>query len=408
MSRAYPRIVYTEEVMREGMQIEDAAIPLEAKIELLEALSDTGLQKISVGSFVSPKYTPQMADIDELMRRFKPRPGVTYTALALNAKGVERAREYAPPLTISADTRKPTLFAHQCDVFVRRNANRSQAQEIAAWPRVIEKAVASGATEAGISTNASFGSNFLGDFPPEVTIRFLEHQHHLWDEVGIKVTSLTVGDPMGWCHPVKVEAILGHAKRHWPEIDDFRVHLHNSRGMAMTSAYAAIVALDGTDTLHLEGTLGGIGGCPYCGNGRGTGMAPTEDFMHMLEGMGIDTGVDLDKLIDCVWMLEKMIGRMAWGHVSRTGPRPYRPEDLFDPNAPFVETLDQARHFKLGPAAYEGGIVPWKEPIASPYLARVRAGRPAYDADGPWPWEAGAADDGARTPQAERSGAATQ
>jgi hydroxymethylglutaryl-CoA lyase len=157
--------------------------------------------------------------------------------------------------------------------------------------------------------------------------------------------------------------------------------------MAITSAYAAIKALDGDHTLHLQGTIGGIGGCPYCGNGQATGMAPTEDFMHMLEGMGIETGVNLDKLIECVWMLEKMIGRYAWGHVSRCGPRPIKPEQFYDANAPFVETVEQAKHFKLGPEIYEGCIYPWDKPITSPYLDRAKEGLPTYEANGSWPWE---------------------
>ena len=386
MPGRYPTIVYTEEVMREGMQIEDAKIPVSAKVELLDALSETGLKQIVVGSFVSPKYTPQMAEIDEIVRRFHPKPGVMYTALALNDRGVERAKQYAPPLTI-VRSKRPQLRVHQCDVFARRNTNRSQMQEMALWPKVISAAVESGVKEAGIGTNATFGSNFVGDFSVDQTMAFLEKQHALWDAVGIKVTSVSIGDPMGWCHPVKVEDIFGRVKRRWPEINTFSAHLHNSRGMAITSAYAAIKTLDGTDTLHLQGTLGGIGGCPYCGNGRATSMAPTEDFMHMLEGMGVETGVDIDKLISCVWMLEKMIGRYAWGHVSRTGPRPMKLEQMYDANAPFVETVEQAKHFKLGPKAYEGCIYPWDKPITSPYLDRVKQGLPAYEVDGSWPWE---------------------
>ena len=260
-------------------------------------------------------------------------------------------------------------------------------QEMAAWQKVIDTAVRDGVKEAGIGTNATFGSNFVGDFSVDMTMKFLEKQHALWDAVGIKVTSVSIGDPMGWCHPVKVEEIFGRVKRKWPEINTFSAHLHNSRGMAIVSAYSAIKALDGDDTLHLQGTIGGIGGCPYCGNGRATGMAPTEDFMHMLEGMGIETGVDLDKLIGCVWMLEKMIGRDAWGHVSRAGPRPTKPEQFFDANAPFVETVEQAKHFKLGKKIYEGCITPWDKPITSPYLDRALAGQPTYEVDGVWPWE---------------------
>ena len=118
------------------MQIEDAQISVDDKITLLDALSDTGLNHIVVGSFVSPRWTPQMERIDEIVTRFTPKPGVTYSALALNARGVERARPYSPPLTIERD-RYPRLSCHLCDVFARRNTNRSQMQEMERWPQVI-------------------------------------------------------------------------------------------------------------------------------------------------------------------------------------------------------------------------------------------------------------------------------
>jgi hydroxymethylglutaryl-CoA lyase len=153
----FPEIVYIEEGMREGMQSEDANIPIDAKVALLEALSETGLKRIVVGSFVSPRYTPQMARIDELMHTFHPKAGVTYMALALNEQGVERAQQYSPPLTIERSG-CPTLRVHMCDIFARRNANRTPMQEMAAWPHVIARAKAQGTTEAGMSTNASFGS----------------------------------------------------------------------------------------------------------------------------------------------------------------------------------------------------------------------------------------------------------
>ena len=387
MSEQHPKIIYTEEGMREGMQIEDAEIPIDDKVALLDALSETGLKRIVVGSFVSPRYTPQMTRIDELVQKFHPKEGVTYTALALNERGVERAREYSPPLTIERGSARPSLSCHMCDVFVRRNTNRSQMQEMEAWPRTIAKAQELGATEAGIGTNATFGSNFLGDFTVDMAMKFMEMQHALWDEADIKVTAVSVGDPMGWCHPAKVEEIFTRVKEQWPEVTNFRAHLHNSRGMALPSMYAAIKSLGSEDTLNLDGTIGGFGGCPYCGNGRATGLSPTEDAMHMMDGMGIETGVDLDKLVDCVWMCEEMLGRQLWGHVSRAGPRPGTVEELYDINSPFVETLEQAKHFKLGPEAYEGGIYPWREPIASPYRERVEKGLPPYEVDGDWPWK---------------------
>ena len=382
----WPKVIYKEEGMREGMQIEDANISVDDKVRLLDALSETGLKQIVVGSFVSPKWTPQMARIDEIVSRFTPRAGVTYTALALNERGVERAKQYSPPLSIERD-KWPRLNCHMCDAFVRRNTNRSQMQEMERWPQIVAQAQERNVKEAGIGTNASWGSNFLGDFPVDSLMTMLDKQHQLWDEAGIKVTSVSMGDPMSWCRPDKVEDSVVRVKEKWPEVKHFRLHLHNGRNMAIASAYAALRVLEPEDTLEMDGTIGGFGGCPYCGNGRATGQAPTEDVMHMMDDMGIDTGVDVDKLIDCVWMAEEIIGRDLYGHVSKAGPRPTR-DRLYDVNAPFVETMEQARHFKTGPKAYEGGIYPYREPVASPYRDRVDQGKPAFDdAGGEWPWK---------------------
>ena len=383
----WPKVIYKEEGMREGMQIEDAEISVDDKVKLLDALSGTGLKNIVVGSFVSPKWTPQMARIDEIVTKFTPRPGVTYTALALNSRGVERARTYAPPLTIERDG-FPRLTCHMCDVFVRRNTNRSQMQEMERWPQIVAQAQELNIREAGIGCNASWGSNFLGGFPVDSLLTLLERQHGMWDEVGIKVRSCSMGDPMSHCTPAKVEESVSRVKEQWPEIDHFRLHLHNGRNMAIASAYAAMRALGPEDTLELDGTIGGFGGCPYCGNGRATGMAPTEDLLHMMEDMGIETGVDIDKLIDCVWMAEEIIGRELYGHVSKAGPRPKKVTQLYDINMPFVETSEEAKHFKKGAVVYEGGIYPYTEPISSPYRERVERGQPAFDpAGGNFPWK---------------------
>src|SRR5205085_1428256 len=141
---------------------------------------------------------PQMAKIDEIVTGFTPQPGVRYTALALNERGVQRAKEYSPPLTLGGRG-IPSLGCHQCDVFVRRNTNRSQADEIARWPGIVAAAKEAGAKEAGIGTNASWGSNFMGEFSMETRFGYLEREHAMWDEAGIKVTSISLGDPMGWC-----------------------------------------------------------------------------------------------------------------------------------------------------------------------------------------------------------------
>ena len=317
----WPKVIYKEEGMREGMQIEDSSISVDDKVELLDALSETGLGQIVVGSFVSPKWTPQMERIDEIVTRFNPNPDVTYTALALNSRGVERARAYSPPLTIERDP-YPRLSCHMCDVFVRRNTNRSQMQEMERWPQIVAQAQELNIKEAGIGCNASWGSNFLGEFPVDNLMTLFERQHSMWDEVGINVVSCSMGDPMSHCTPAKVEESISRVKERWPEINHFRLHLHNGRNMAIASAYAALRTLGPEDTVELDGTIGGYGGCPYCGNGRATGMAPTEDLLHMMEDMGVETGVDIDKVIDCVWMAERIMGRELFGHVSKAGPGP--------------------------------------------------------------------------------------
>jgi hydroxymethylglutaryl-CoA lyase len=366
----YPEILLNEEGMREGMQIESAEIPVVDKIRLIDALSDTGLRRIVVGSFVSPKYTPQMARVEEIVAGFHPRPGVTYTALLVNQRAIERASQFSPPLTIERPFR---TVNHLCDVFTRRNYNRTQDEEIAAWEPAVQRAKQAAATEAGIGVNAAWGSNFCGEFSEDQRMQFLSRQKALWDAAGISVMSIFFGDPMSWTMPHVVEHQLDTVKRTWPQIHNFHLHLHNGRGMAPAAIYAALRVLDERDSLMLDTTIGGMGGCPYCGNGRVTNMAPTEDIVQMLEEMGVPTGVDLYKLVEAVWLAEEVVGHKLWGHVSKAGPLP-RGSKLYPVDMPFVETEEQARHFLLGPTVYaENPITPWTEPIRSPQREAIDA-----------------------------------
>ncbi|ALV43688.1 citramalate synthase [Pseudarthrobacter sulfonivorans] len=354
--------------MREGMQIESAEIRLEDKVRLLEALSQTGLKYIVAGSFVSPRWTPQMAEVDALLDKFTPVPGVNYSALALNSRGAERAQVHTPPL--SPGDGLPRTFVHVCDVFVRRNANRSQADEISSWPDTVQRAVAEGKIEAGIGINAAWGSNWLGEFSLSERMDLLEKQHRLWTAAGIRVAEVVIGDPMGWNMPDAVEEQLLAIRSTWPEITRFHLHLHNQRGTAPISIYAALRTLTEECELILDTTVGGIGGCPYCGNGRATGMMPTEDLVDLLHELGIETGVDLDALIEVVILTEEIIGHPTDTHVARTGPRP-RGERLYAMDMPFVETFEQAQHFRVGPSAYAGAPSPWKSVITSPSRDRL-------------------------------------
>ena len=361
---SYPRVVIIEEGMREGMQIESADISVDAKIELLNALSATGLGTIVACSFVSPKWTPQMACADELMSRFTPVPGVRYTALALNEKGRERAAQHMPPLVESIEF--PRTLVHLCDVFVRRNTNRSQADEIASWPGIIERTVAEGHTSAGIAINAAWGSNWLGLFDQDYRMELLQRQHDMWSAAGVRINRVWIGDPMAWNMPDQVASTLRAVQDRWPDIDTFHLHLHDARGTALLSAYEALKVLHADQTLIIDSSIGGMGGCPYGGHGRMTRMIPTEDLVNLLHELGIETGVDLAKLIDAALLAEEVVGHSLWGHVSKAGPRPREKKDLFPMDLPFIETEEQAQHFRLGPSAYVGARSPWAAPISSP------------------------------------------
>ncbi len=142
----------------------------------------------------------------------------------------------------------------------------------------------------------------------------------------------------------------------WPEITDFSLHLHNQRGVTNISYYEALKF----GVTHFDTSLGGLGGCPYCGNGRAAGHVPTEDFVYMCEEMGIETGLDLDKLIEATAVAEEVVGHPLWGHVSKAGPRP-RGKKLYPKDMPFVETLEEASHFRKGPSVYAHQISPWEK-----------------------------------------------
>jgi hydroxymethylglutaryl-CoA lyase len=375
MSQGKPQVLIQEEGMREGMQIESRDIPVAQKIRLLDALSQTGLQRIIVGAFVSPKWTPQMADVEAVIDGFTPVPGVQYTAITLNQKGAERRAAYGHKLSLP-DPGLGRSKVHLCDVFVRRNTNRSQQDEIDALHQAAERAKSSGVTHAEISINAAWGSNWLGEFDEDERLRLLQLQHDAWTAAGIPVTRIQIGDPMSWNTPTAMSSTLRRVLAAFPEVADYHLHLHDARGMAMLSAYVAIEELDERHSLLVDTAIGGMGGCPYCGNGRATRMIPTEDFAHLLESEGIETGLDIEKLVEAGSIAEEVVGHPLWSKVTAAGPRPTG-DKVYAMDMPFVETFEQAQHFRRGAAAYEGAMSPWREPVSSParddYEARLAA-----------------------------------
>jgi hydroxymethylglutaryl-CoA lyase len=368
--------------MREGMQIQDKDIPAEDKIRLLDKISEIGVQNVMVGSFVSPRYTPQMRNVEEVVAGFTPRQGVRYSALIPNERGRERAAQFADRLTMGGGGDDggggAGLTWPQCDVFERRNWNRTAQATIDRWPDTIERAKQRGVKEAGIGLQQAWGSNFTGPVPHSERMEHLRLMHKLWDDAGIKVTRVSFADPVSYVMPHEAQETTEAVLKEWPEITSFNFHLHNARGMAVPTVYAILNILDSRHTFSMDCTLGGIGGCPYCGNGRATGMAPLEDLVSMFEDMGIETGIDLTKTIEAVWMMEEILGYRSFGHVANAGPRPNTLEpgirQLYDMNIPFVETFEEAKHFLKGKAAFGADMVsPWDKPIESEQRVEIEA-----------------------------------
>ena len=356
MSSLLPkRVTITDDTMREGLQIESPEIPVSEKLRLLDALGETGAKVISIGSFAHPKWTPSMACIDEIAEQFVPKPGIKYTAAVFNKKGFDRADAYYPKIDVRG--RRFGTHVELCDSFARRNYNRTQAQQIAGMDASIAGAKAAGAEAASVALGNPFGSNFEGPFGLEQRMDFLKLMIDKWHDAGIAVTKVSFLDAMGWNMPHEVRDTLTAIRDRYPEVQTFHMHLHNTRGATMASFYEALM-LGATE---FDTSIGGMGGCPYCGNGRAAGHVPTEDFVDLCHEMGIETGYDLDKLIEAAAVAEEVVGHPLWGHVSKSGPRPHRNEELYPLDMPFVETLDEAAHFRKGPDVYEGQISPWQQ-----------------------------------------------
>lgn len=355
MSDLFPkRVNIFDDTMREGLQIESPDISVDDKLRLLNAVSEMGAKTVTIGSFAHPKWTPSMACIDEIADRFEAKPGITYTAAVFNKRGYDRADGYWPKI----DVRQKRYGTHVelCDTFARRNYNRTQAEMVAQTEASVQAAAADGAETGSVALGNPFGSNFEGAFSLEQRMELVDLMVGKWQAVGIPVKRVSFLDAMGWNLPHTVRETIIAIREKYPEIETYHMHLHNTRGAAIASFYEAL-SLGATD---FDTSLGGMGGCPYCGNGRAAGHVPTEDFVHMCHEMGIETGYDLDKVIAAARIAEEVVGHSLWGHVSKGGPNPHG-DALYPADMPFVETLHEASHFCNGPDVYEGQISPWRE-----------------------------------------------
>ncbi|OGL00004.1 MAG: hydroxymethylglutaryl-CoA lyase [Candidatus Rokubacteria bacterium RIFCSPHIGHO2_12_FULL_73_22] len=291
------RVEVVEMGPRDGFQMEHRWIPTEVKIEVVNALARTGLPIIQVTSFVHPKAVPQLRDAEQVMAGIERLPGVIYEALVPNMRGAERA--------IAARADKVNLMLSVTDSHSLANANRTTDQALRELEPVVRLCQDRGVPATGGMATA-LGCPFEG-FPPAERLIWVVERY-----VGLGLGEIGVADTAGMANPVLVHDRLSRLRDRFPDVH-FSLHLHDTRRMATANVLAALqVGID-----RFDGAVGGLGGCPYAPGA--TGNITTEDMVHMLHEMGIETGVDLDALIAIARRLPEIVGHPVESCLVRAG-----------------------------------------------------------------------------------------
>ncbi len=296
------RVSVYEVSPRDGLQNESATVPVTAKVRLIEALVAAGVQRLEVTSFVSPRWVPQLADADQLCRILGRQPGVTYSALCPNRQGLDRA--------LAAELPEVAVFLSVSETHNKKNVNKTVAQTLAAFEDVVGPAVAAGKRVRGYLSTL-WGCPYEGEVDPargvEITSQLLR--------MGCYQVSL--GDTIGVGTPRQTQRIVQMFLDEF-SVDKIALHMHDTRGTALANV---LVGLEmGVRTF--DASVGGLGGCPYAPGAAGN--LATEDLVYTLHGMGIQTGIDPDKLWEAGRVAAAIVGRELPGKVHRAGFRSLR------------------------------------------------------------------------------------
>jgi hydroxymethylglutaryl-CoA lyase len=278
---------------RDGLQNEAATLSVDARLELIGALADAGEKRIEAGSFVSPKWIPQLAASDEVIRRLPRREGVSYSALVPNRQGLDRA--------LASGIREVAVFLSASETHSRKNIAKSIDEAVRTYAELVPDAVKAGLTVRGY-VSVVWGCPYEGDVP---VARVLEVSQAL---LGMGCYEISLGDTIGVGTPRQTERILGALLAKIPA-SKLAVHLHDTRGTALANALAAL----GCGIATIDASVGGLGGCPYAPGASGN--LATEDLVYMLHGMGLETGIDLDRLVAAGELAQKLVGRKLPGKV---------------------------------------------------------------------------------------------
>ncbi|HXR42288.1 MAG TPA: hydroxymethylglutaryl-CoA lyase [Acidothermaceae bacterium] len=301
MSDLPSRISLREVGPRDGLQNEDP-VPTAAKIELVDALSRTGVRRIEAVSFVHPKAIPQMADADEVWANISRDPEITYSALVPNLRGAIRA--------LDNGCREIEVVVSASDTHNRANVNRSTEESLDEIAQVIAMAHERGAT-CHVTVSTAWGCPYEGDVPVARVLGVAKRA------VADGADGLSYGDTTGMATPTRVTELVGETRMAMPGVP-LNLHFHNTRGTGLANVLAALQL----GVADFDASVGGLGGCPYAPGASGN--VASEELVHMVEDMGVDTGVDLEALIEVARSAERIVGRELPSQVLRAGPRTRR------------------------------------------------------------------------------------
>jgi hydroxymethylglutaryl-CoA lyase len=279
---------------RDGLQNEKQTVSAAHKVELVHRLQSAGLKEIEVTSFVSPKWVPQMADNTEVMAGIQRQPGVRYSVLVPNMKGLEAALPTRPDEVV--------VFGAASEAFSQRNINCSIAESIERFRPVV-----AAAHEAGLKVRGAISCALGCPYQGEVPLDEVERVVTLMKDIG--VDHVGMADTIGVGTPRRVQAVMERALKHYPLVE-VSGHFHDTYGQALANIYACLEL--GVHTF--DASIAGLGGCPYAKGA--TGNVATEDVVFLLQGLGIDTGIDLNALVDAGAFISDVLGRPP---VSRAG-----------------------------------------------------------------------------------------
>jgi hydroxymethylglutaryl-CoA lyase len=281
-------VLIEDEALRDGLQIEKRLFSVAEKVSIADAIADAGVRRIQLGSFVHPKWVPQMADTDEVFATLKPRPGVVYSALVLNMAGLDRA--------IAAGARHLSISISASETHSQKNTNKSVADALAGIRPIIERALGEGiAVRAGIQS--ALGCGYEGAVPLERVLMIAK----LYGEIGVH--EINIADTAGLANPKQVFESVTVIRATVPSKTQLSLHLHDTRGLGLANMVAGLQA----GVAIFDAAVGGLGGCPFIP--AASGNISTEDAAFALEQMGIKTGIDWRKLCGVARQFETTLGR---------------------------------------------------------------------------------------------------